>query len=105
MGQRGKRESSENAARLEKHFVYLASCANGTLYVGYTTHVERRLAAHNAGYGGRYTRANRPVSLVAAWPFNSRSEALQAERALKRLPPEQKMRMAESVTSLGGADA
>jgi putative endonuclease len=88
----------------EKHFVYLASCANGTLYTGYTTRVERRLAVHNAGRGGHYTRSNRPLSLIAAWPFNSRSEALQAEHALKQLPAEQKLRMAEAFLSLGGMD-
>ena len=104
MGQRSRCESSEDVALAEKHFVYLASCANGTLYVGSTTDVERRIAAHNSGRGGRYTRSNRPLSLLAAWPFNSGSEARQAERALKRLPREQKMRMA-SVASLRGADA
>jgi putative endonuclease len=71
----------------EEYYVYLACCANGTLYVGYTTNVEQRIAAHNAGRGGRYTRSNRPISLVAAWPFNSRAEAMQAERELKSLPP------------------
>lgn len=57
----------------EEYYVYLACCANGTLYVGYTSNVEQRIAAHNAGLGGRYTRSNRPISLVAAWPFNSKS--------------------------------
>ncbi len=79
------------------HFVYLVSCANGTLYIGYSTHVQRRIDSHNAGRGGRYTRINRPVRLVAVWPFNSRAEALRAERRLKRLSPERKLAMAESV--------
>jgi putative endonuclease len=86
----------------EAYYVYLACCANGTLYVGYTSNVEQRMAAHNAGLGGRYTRTNRPISLVAAWPFNSKAEALQAERALKRFPPERKLAMAESMLALQG---
>jgi putative endonuclease len=73
--------------------VYVACCANGALYVGYTTNVERRMAAHNAGRGGRYTRANRPIALVAAWSFTSKGEALRAEYALKRLPRERKLAM------------
>ena len=77
-------------------YVYLACCANGTLYVGCTSDVERRMAMHNAGHGGGYTRRNRPLSLVAAWPFNSRAEARQAERELKRFPPERKRALAES---------
>lgn len=72
-------------------FVYLACCANGTLYVGYTSNVEHRLAAHNAGQGGRYTRRNRPLTLMGAWSFPTRSLALQAERYLKRQSPEQKL--------------
>ena len=82
----------------------MSCCANGTLYVGSTRNVERRVAAHNAGQGGRYTRSNRPISLVAAWPFNSKAEALRAERALKRLPRERKLAMAESATLLRGND-
>jgi putative endonuclease len=77
------------------HYVYMACCANGALYVGYTTHVERRIVAHNAGRGGRYTHANRPVTLVATWSFNSKAEALRAERALKRLPRERKLALVE----------
>jgi putative endonuclease len=90
----------DQASVSEQHYVYLSCCANGTLYVGSTSNVEHRMAAHNAGQGGRYTRANRPISLVAAWPFNSKAEALQAERALKRLPRERKLAMAESATLL-----
>jgi|SRR6266516_4479567 putative endonuclease len=80
----------------ERYSVYMACCANGTLYVGYTTNVSQRLASHNAGHGGRYTRTNRPLTLVASWTFNSRREALHAERQLKRLSPERKWALAES---------
>src|SRR5712692_10585734 len=80
----------------ERYFVYLACCANGTLYVGCTRDVSRRLACHNAGQGGRYTRANRPLFLIASWAFNSRREARQAERQLKRLSPEKKWALVAS---------
>ncbi len=86
----------------QAHYVYMVCCANGTLYTGYTINVERRVALHNAGKGGRYTRSHRPVSLVATWTFNSKGEALRAERELKRLPREQKWRLAEQVSPLEG---
>ena len=86
----------------QAHYVYMVCCANGALYTGYTIDVERRLALHNAGKGGRYTRSHRPVSLVATWTFNSKGEALRAERALKRLPREQKLRVAEQMRTLEG---
>jgi putative endonuclease len=80
----------------------MVCCANGSLYTGYTINVERRIALHNAGKGGRYTRSHRPVSLMATWTFNSKGEALRAERELKRLSREQKLRMAEQVSTLEG---
>jgi putative endonuclease len=79
----------------EGYCVYLACCANGTLYVGSTSDLERRLAAHNAGQGGRYTRRNRPLILLAAWSFPTRSLARQAERSLKQKSPEQKLQLVE----------
>ena len=86
----------------QAHYVYMVCCANGALYTGYTIDVERRIALHNAGKGGRYTRSHRPVSLVATWTFNSKGEALRAEREVKRLPREQKLRLAEQVRTLEG---
>ena len=44
--------------------VYILQCADGTLYTGWTTDLERRLQAHNSGRGARYTRGRRPVRLV-----------------------------------------
>ncbi|MDQ2740957.1 MAG: GIY-YIG nuclease family protein [Chloroflexota bacterium] len=73
------------------HFVYVVRCANGTLYAGYTTNVDRRLATHNAGRGARYTRGLLPVELLAAWAFETKSAALRAERRVKRLPRDQKL--------------
>ena len=74
-----------------QHFAYLLSCADGTLYTGYTTNVARRLAAHQAGTGARYTRGRRPVILLAHWAFSTKGEALRAEYALKRLPRAKKL--------------
>ncbi len=86
----------------QTHYVYMVCCANGTLYTGYTINVERRIALHHAGKGGRYTRSHRPVSLMATWTFNSKGEALRAERELKRLPREQKLRVVEQMRALQG---
>jgi putative endonuclease len=86
----------------QAHYVYMVCCVNGTLYTGYTINVERRIALHNAGKGGRYTRSHRPVSLMATWTFNSKGEALRAECELKRLPREQKLRVAEQMRALEG---
>lgn len=68
-------------------YVYLLRCADGTLYAGITTHLERRLAEHNAGRAGaKYTRARRPVTLAWSEPAADRSAAGRREYALRRLP-------------------
>ena len=82
------------------HYVYLACCANGSLYIGHTKNISLRIAKHNAGIGGRYTRINRPLKLVAFWTFNSKTEAVKAERALKRLSPERKLLIAQVKVNL-----
>ena len=76
------------------HYVYIARCANGSLYTGYSKNVEQRIAVHNAGKGGRYTRANRPVELLVCWPFRSKTEALKTEYAIKQLPRQKKLALA-----------
>ena len=74
-----------------QYYVYLACCNNGTLYVGYTKDVEKRMATHNAGRGGRFTRINKPLILVAYWLCNTRKEAMKKEKRLKGLSPESKL--------------
>jgi putative endonuclease len=77
------------------HYVYMVQCRDGTLYTGYTNNVARRIAAHNAGKGGHYTRAHRPVALIATWSFTTKGEALRAEGQIKRLSRAQKLRLVE----------
>jgi len=55
------------------HYVYVVACADGSLYAGYTTDVQRRVAQHNAGEGAKYTRSRTPVELRHVERFGSRS--------------------------------
>ena len=67
-------------------FTYMVRCKDGTYYSGMTTDVDRRVREHNTSKrGARYTRSRRPVVLAYSKPHASRSEASQAELALKRL--------------------
>ena len=77
------------------HYVYIVRCANGSLYTGYTKNIEARMAAHNEGKGGRYTRANRPVKLIASWRFATKREALQIEYRIKQLPRQKKLELVQ----------
>ena len=73
-----------------KAYMYVVECADGTLYTGYTTDVERRLKTHNAGKGAKYTRARLPVKLLYSEVFDSKPEAMSAEALFKRKSREKK---------------
>jgi putative endonuclease len=68
---------------MTRWYVYLLTCADGTLYCGVTTDLARRLAGHNAGTASRYTRARRPVALAATAPCADKGSALRLELAVK----------------------
>ncbi len=74
--------------------VYLLQCGDGTLYTGIARDLERRLAAHEAGRGAKYTRGRGPLVLLAAWDFPDRPAALRAEAAVKRLDRQAKLALA-----------
>jgi putative endonuclease len=78
--------------------VYLARCRDGSLYTGVTTDPERRLAQHNAGRGGAYTRSRVPITLVYCERALDRSGALRRERAIKRLSRTQKEELVASAS-------
>lgn len=65
------------------HYVYVVECSDGTLYTGYTTDVERRVAEHNAGDGAKYTAGRTPVTLRYVEYHDSRSAAQQREHEIK----------------------
>lgn len=66
-------------------YCYIVECADGTYYTGWTTDPQRRVQAHNAGRGARYTRARRPVRLVYVEALADRSSAMKRERTIKAL--------------------
>lgn len=71
-------------------FVYVAECADGSLYTGIARDVAARLAAHDAGRGAKYTRGRGPLRLLAARRCKNEGNALRLERAVKALSREQK---------------
>ena len=75
------------------HHVYVLECADGSLYTGYTTDVERRVAEHDAGEGAKYTRGRTPVELVHTESFDSRSTATRREHEIKALSRAAKERL------------
>jgi len=70
---------------------YIIKCNDGSLYTGITIDLEKRLAAHNAGKGAKYTASRRPVNLVYREDASNRSEASKREHAIKRLTRDAKL--------------
>lgn len=71
--------------------VYIVQCADGTLYTGATNNLGRRMSAHNAGRGAKYTRGRRPVVLLCWAGGMTKGDALRLERRVKRLPKARKV--------------
>lgn len=72
-------------------YVYILLCSDGTLYTGWTSDIERRLASHNAGRGAKYTRGRLPAELFYYESLPSKEEAMKREAAIKKLPRERKL--------------
>ena len=66
-------------------WVYILRCSDGSLYTGWTVDLDRRLEAHNAGRGSRYTRSRRPVRVAASFAMADASAARREEARIKRL--------------------
>jgi predicted GNAT superfamily acetyltransferase/predicted GIY-YIG superfamily endonuclease len=85
-------------------YLYVLRCSDDSLYTGVTPDLERRLSQHNAGRGAAYTSTRRPVAMLAAWRFSSRSDALKAEIKFKQLSRPSKLNHISQQKSYLGAD-
>ena len=64
-------------------WTYMLHCRAGTFYTGHTDNLERRLAEHQSGLVRGFTQALHPLELVWSQEFQTRYEALTAERRIK----------------------
>lgn len=77
-------------------YAYIMLCADQTCYSGYTASIAEREKAHNSGRGAKYTRSRLPAKIIYFEEFESKSEALRREAALKKMSHKQKMQLAEN---------
>ena len=83
------------------YLVYILRCGDGTLYTGSTNDLPRRIRAHQAGRGAKYTRSRLPVELVYQEPAADRSAALRREAAIKALTRGEKLALIASAQWAG----
>ena len=81
-------------------WVYVLRCADGSLYTGWSTDVQRRVERHRTGKASRYTASRLPVELELALPMVDRSAAMREEARIKRLDRAGKLAL---IASLGPA--
>ncbi|MEG1535718.1 MAG: GIY-YIG nuclease family protein [Clostridia bacterium] len=72
-------------------YIYILECADGTLYCGYTNDIVARVATHNAGKGAKYTKGRLPVEMIYSEQFDTKSQALIRECAIKKLSRKEKL--------------
>jgi putative endonuclease len=81
-------------------FVYIIECGGTCYYTGISNDVEKRLKAHIAGKGAKFTRGKGNLVLKATWEFESKSEALKREIQIKKLSKIKKKELIDSVSEL-----
>jgi putative endonuclease len=78
------------------HWVYmLASQRNGTLYIGVTRDLAKRIFEHRQGLTDGFTKRYGVDRLVFAEPHDSAVAAIQREKKLKHWPRRWKLRLIE----------
>lgn len=75
------------------NYTYILKCADGSLYCGWTNHLEQRVKAHNEGKGAKYTKSRRPVVLAYYEEYATKEEAMRREATIKRLPRKDKLKL------------
>lgn len=80
--------------------LYILRCGDGSLYTGITVDVEKRLKAHRAGKGAKYTRGRGPLELVYREECGDHSAALRRELQIKAMPREEKMLLIEAFNAV-----
>lgn len=81
--------------------LYILRCADGTLYTGIATDVDKRLAEHRSGKrGAKYLRGKGPLEVLLSRPVGDRATALRLEYRVKRLPRTQKLELVTDSSKL-----
>lgn len=75
------------------NYTYIVECGDGSLYTGWTNNLEKRIQAHNAGKGAKYTKSRLPVKLVYSETFATKEEAMSREYAIKHMKRKEKLQL------------
>jgi len=83
--------------RDRNYWVYIMSSVSRTLYVGVTNDLERRVAEHQTGTPGSFTKRYNISRLVYFEEFGDVVQAISREKEIKRMARAGKVRPIESI--------
>ena len=76
------------------YFIYILKCADGSLYVGSTNNIEKRVKQHNESkWGAHYTKIRRPIALLYSEKFATLKEARRRENEIKGWKRDKKLNL------------
>lgn len=75
----------------DPYFVYILECADGSLYTGIATDVERRFKEHAMGKGSKYVKARGAKQILYTETCTDKGAALKREFIIKKLSRQEKM--------------
>ena len=86
--------------------LYIVRCADGTLYTGIATDVNKRLAEHESGpRGSKFLRGRGPLEIIFSEVVGDRSSASQMEYRVKQLNRAQTLALVEGHSKLADLEA
>lgn len=75
------------------NYTYILRCIDGSLYTGWTNDPVKRIIAHNAGKGSKYTKTRLPVYITYLERFDSKEDAMSREWHIKQFTKDQKEKL------------
>lgn len=90
---RGKRGIS----RLKAYYVYILASKTGTLYVGVTDDLRRRILEHKTGLINGFTKKYNIDRLIYSDEFSDINQAIEAEKKIKGWTRQKKIDLIKSI--------
>ena len=78
---------------MDKWYLYILKCSDGSLYTGIARDLLKRLSEHEAGKGAKYTKGRAPFELVYKEGLPDRSIATKREIEIKSFSRNEKLEL------------
>jgi len=85
------KKKSIDKKKVEKYYLYILLCCDGSYYIGTTLDIKKRFLAHASGHGAKYTRAKKVDSIIAAWILEGKNISLSVEAIIKNASKKDKI--------------